>query len=171
MEQAHRILNIYSRLIQHQIVNKTQLSQLFNVNKRTIQRDIDNIRNYFYETASRDTQVLYDAKKASYYLKGGHTILPSFNEEETLQTTPYTFEVTQTVYQQLKAHYKVTVIEHTKRHTLIVRMYLTEHHALFLCFLYRSHIRLISPHQNMMTVIDEMIAMQKVSLKNEIETH
>ncbi|MGN5883645.1 helix-turn-helix transcriptional regulator [Staphylococcus simulans] len=50
MEQAHRILSIYTRLIQQKVVNKHELSNEWGVSSRTIQRDIDNIRNFLYDT-------------------------------------------------------------------------------------------------------------------------
>ena len=57
MEQAYRILNIYTRLVQRQTVNKSDLAERFDVSKRTIQRDIDNLRNYLYENGSWQTQI------------------------------------------------------------------------------------------------------------------
>ncbi|MDK8176726.1 HTH domain-containing protein [Staphylococcus simulans] len=50
MEQAHRILSIYTRLLQQKVVNKYELSNEWGVSSRTIQRDIDNIRNFLYDT-------------------------------------------------------------------------------------------------------------------------
>lgn len=50
MEQAHRILSIYTRLLQQKVVNKHNLSHEWQVSSRTVQRDIDNIRNFLYDT-------------------------------------------------------------------------------------------------------------------------
>ena len=62
-----RVLKIYDKLISGDIVNKKELATEFDVNLRTIQRDIDDIRNYLsdnYETEN----ILYDHKCNGYYL-------------------------------------------------------------------------------------------------------
>ncbi|HEC2209986.1 TPA: HTH domain-containing protein, partial [Staphylococcus delphini] len=43
MNRAHRLLSIYTRLIHHQRIDKTLLADEFNVNERTIKRDIQEI--------------------------------------------------------------------------------------------------------------------------------
>lgn len=47
--KVNRILTIYSKLVQGEIVNKKEMAKIFNVNERTIQRDLEDIRNYFSE--------------------------------------------------------------------------------------------------------------------------
>ncbi|MEJ7542011.1 HTH domain-containing protein [Staphylococcus intermedius] len=49
MNRAQRLLSIYTRLIHHQRIDKTSLADEFNVNERTIKRDIQEIRNYLYD--------------------------------------------------------------------------------------------------------------------------
>nr|WP_304956072.1 WYL domain-containing protein [uncultured Acetatifactor sp.] len=44
--KMERVLGIYTQLINGQIVNKTAEAQKYNVNERSIQRDIDDIRNF-----------------------------------------------------------------------------------------------------------------------------
>ena len=69
MEQAHRILSIYTRLIQQKIVNKYELSNEWGVSSRTIQRDIDNIRNFLYDTDEWHgyrKEITYNHKSESY---------------------------------------------------------------------------------------------------------
>lgn len=52
--KMERVLGIYTQLINGQIVNKTAEAQKYNVNERSIQRDIDDIRN-FLELDAEDT--------------------------------------------------------------------------------------------------------------------
>ncbi|MFF5908641.1 putative DNA-binding transcriptional regulator YafY [Staphylococcus cohnii] len=47
MDRAFRILTIYNRLLQHKAVNKKSLTLELDTSPRTIQRDIDDIRNFF----------------------------------------------------------------------------------------------------------------------------
>lgn len=44
--KIERVLGIYTQLINGQIVNKTAEAEKYNVNERSIQRDIDDIRNF-----------------------------------------------------------------------------------------------------------------------------
>jgi len=44
--KVERVLHIYSKLMRGEIVIRRELSNHFNVNDRTIQRDRDDIRNY-----------------------------------------------------------------------------------------------------------------------------
>ena len=45
--KIQRILGIYTRLLNGYLVNKAEEAQNYGVNERTIQRDIDDIRNFF----------------------------------------------------------------------------------------------------------------------------
>ncbi|WP_240621109.1 hypothetical protein [Staphylococcus devriesei] len=47
MDRAFRILTIYNRLLQHKVVNKKSLTLELKSSARTIQRDIDDIRNFY----------------------------------------------------------------------------------------------------------------------------
>lgn len=49
MNKAQRLLTIYTRLLNNQGVNKMNLSDELEVDERTIQRDIDDIRNYLFD--------------------------------------------------------------------------------------------------------------------------
>lgn len=53
-------------------MNKTVLSDTYNVSSKTIQRDIDDIRAYIYNTriGELDVGVLYDKSQKGYKLKG-----------------------------------------------------------------------------------------------------
>ncbi|WP_260841317.1 HTH domain-containing protein [Staphylococcus cohnii] len=52
MDRAFRILTIYNRLLQNKSVNKQSLILELDTSPRTIQRDIDDIRNFLYESKS-----------------------------------------------------------------------------------------------------------------------
>lgn len=72
MDRAFRILTIYNRLLQHKPVNKKSLTLELGSSSRTIQRDIDDIRNFLYETKSWvniQDEIKYDYKSESYTLK------------------------------------------------------------------------------------------------------
>lgn len=62
-----RLLEIYSRLQEGQVLKKSVLAQDFNVTQRSIQRDIEDLRCFFAERGlSQD--VIYDAKLRGYRL-------------------------------------------------------------------------------------------------------
>lgn len=50
MNRSDRILSIFVRLMKGQRINKASLSDEMSVDKRTIQRDIDDIRSHFYDS-------------------------------------------------------------------------------------------------------------------------
>ncbi len=71
-DKIERILGIYTKLVNGDIVNKTQEALRFHVNERSIQRDIDDIRMYLDEEASRTgfmNTVIYDREKKGYRLE------------------------------------------------------------------------------------------------------
>ncbi len=49
INKIERVLHIYSRIMEGGIVRKSELAERFGVNERSIQRDIDDIRNYMQE--------------------------------------------------------------------------------------------------------------------------
>lgn len=69
--KVNRVLDIYSKLMCGEILNKKDMAQLYNVNEKTIQRDIDDIRNFFYE--NKDSmglkEVVYKRDKKGYCIK------------------------------------------------------------------------------------------------------
>lgn len=72
MDRAFRILTIYNRLLQHKAVNKKSLTLELDTSPRTIQRDIDDIRNFLYESKSwisTKNEITYDYKSESYRLE------------------------------------------------------------------------------------------------------
>ncbi len=77
MDRSHRLLTIYTRLLQNKFVNKYELTKELNTSSRTIQRDIDQIRNYLYETNDwygHKKNVIYNYKNESYSLENTQTI-------------------------------------------------------------------------------------------------
>ena len=71
-DKVERILSLYTKLLNGEIINKFKESQLYKVNERTIQRDIDDIRNYFYNdstTRNFSNSILYDRAKKGYKLE------------------------------------------------------------------------------------------------------
>lgn len=75
--KVDRVLKIYDKLISGEIINKKELADEFNVNLRTIQRDIEDIRNYLSDNYEAEN-ILYDYKQNGYYLDG--------NKKEILST-------------------------------------------------------------------------------------
>ncbi|WP_436868442.1 hypothetical protein [Mammaliicoccus sciuri] len=68
---------MYTRLLQNKFVNKYDLTKAFNTSPRTIQRDIDQIRNYLYEPDDwygHKKNVIYNHKNESYSLENTQTI-------------------------------------------------------------------------------------------------
>lgn len=70
-DKVGRILTIYSKLMNGYVVNKTEEAYHFGVNERSIQRDIDDIRNYLEQEAYEHgiiNEVIYDREKKGYRL-------------------------------------------------------------------------------------------------------
>ncbi len=63
-----RLLNIYERLKNGQVLNKEQLAAEFDVSPKSIQRDMDDLRAYAEETEVGCVQILYDRTENGYRL-------------------------------------------------------------------------------------------------------
>lgn len=63
-----RVLDIYTQLMNGQLIHKAAEAEKYQVNERSIQRDIEDIRNYFSNSYTR-MDVKYDYKKKGYCLK------------------------------------------------------------------------------------------------------
>ncbi|EGQ2957062.1 HTH domain-containing protein, partial [Staphylococcus pseudintermedius] len=74
MKRAHRLLSIYTRLIHQQKIDKTLLADEFNVNERTIKRDIQAIRNYFYDNEEwvMKKDIIFNYKDNNYLIQSNH---------------------------------------------------------------------------------------------------
>lgn len=67
-----RILQIYSKLLNGDIINKENEAKYFNVSQRSIQRDIDDLRIFFEDQAAEginNKELVYSRKLDGYYLK------------------------------------------------------------------------------------------------------
>lgn len=68
--KAGRLFSIYARLASGETLKKSDLAQQFQISSRSVQRDIDALRNLFAEDlAGRD--IVYDARAGGYRLTGG----------------------------------------------------------------------------------------------------
>lgn len=71
----NRILDIYVRLCENGVINKSIEAERFGVDERSIQRDIDDIRAFLSERASGsssdDMEVVYDRIEKGFKMKGG----------------------------------------------------------------------------------------------------
>lgn len=69
--KALRVLSMYQKLMNNQIVNKAEEAAAYGVNSRTIQRNIDDIRGFLETTDSAgiSKQIVYDQKERGYRLE------------------------------------------------------------------------------------------------------
>ena len=70
-EKIERVLSIYTRLLNGEAVKKKEEAKKYKVNERTVQRDIDDIRNFLEnESLSRgyNNSVIYSREKKAYIL-------------------------------------------------------------------------------------------------------
>jgi predicted DNA-binding transcriptional regulator YafY len=71
-EKVNRVLGIYTRLINGGLVYKAEEAANYGVNERTIQRDIDDIRNYLEQRTDNSgivNSVIYDRELRGYRLE------------------------------------------------------------------------------------------------------
>ena len=66
--KVYRILKTYDNLIDKGQINKKEIVDEFNVSPRTIQRDIEVIRNYLSDNYEDKEELVYDSKSNKYYL-------------------------------------------------------------------------------------------------------
>ena len=71
-DKIQRVLQIYARLADGYVIRKAEEAQRFGVNERSIQRDIDDIRNFLDSDAERTgivNSVMYDRQEKGYRLE------------------------------------------------------------------------------------------------------
>lgn len=71
-DKIERVLGIYTKLMNGYLVSKAEESANYGVNERSIQRDIDDIRNYLEANEGRDRcihSVIYDRVRKGYRLE------------------------------------------------------------------------------------------------------
>lgn len=81
--KIERVLDIYSKLEEGRRVNRREEAARYGVDERSIQRDIDDIRNYFEIKSEKDglvNSVVYDRKRKGYYLEQSGNRLLSNSE-------------------------------------------------------------------------------------------
>lgn len=66
--KVDRILNIYTRLKKGYVLNKKEIANEFKVSVKTIQRDIDDIRNYLANNFEGE-QIIYDYQNRGYIIE------------------------------------------------------------------------------------------------------
>ncbi len=71
-DRIARVLSVYTKLLDGEIVNKAVEARKHGVNERTIQRDIDDIRNFFDEDVERAgylNSIVYDRTEKGYRIE------------------------------------------------------------------------------------------------------
>ncbi len=84
-QKIERVLGIYTKLMNGFVVNKREEAYRYNVNERSIQRDIDDIRNFLeldVEDSGVINDVIYDRKSNGYHLE--YTYKMKLTNSETL---------------------------------------------------------------------------------------
>lgn len=75
MEQAElksaRLLELYTRLEQGEVLKKSDLAQEFHVTQRSIQRDVEDLRCFLAER-HMDREVIYDGRQRGYRMVSGN---------------------------------------------------------------------------------------------------
>ena len=86
-DKALRVLSMYQKLMNNQIVNKAEEAAAYGVNSRTIQRDIDDIRGFLETTDSAgiSKQIVYDQKERVYRLEEVWSVTVVFEEQRIPQ--------------------------------------------------------------------------------------
>ena len=70
--QIDRILGIYSKFVRGEVVRKNEEALIYEVNERSIQRDIDDIRDFLVSDAENTgvlNAIIYDWQKRGYRLE------------------------------------------------------------------------------------------------------
>lgn len=83
IDKANRILEIYDRLLSGEVLNKADLAAEYEVTARSIQRDIDVIRDYYSDKGVSEgslTELKYDRALKGYRLVEAETALLSSAE-------------------------------------------------------------------------------------------
>lgn len=67
-KKVERIINIYNRLENGDVLNKAKEASRFGVNEKSIQRDFEDIRTYCAEQQDSNKELIYDRSKKGYKL-------------------------------------------------------------------------------------------------------
>lgn len=72
LDKTNRILFLYTKLLQGQLLKKSELAQLMGVNEKSIQRDLEDIRNFLDKSRTEEgygSQLIYDYHEKGYLLE------------------------------------------------------------------------------------------------------
>lgn len=67
-KKVERIINLYNRLAEGEVLNKADEAARFEVNERSIQRDLEDIRAYFANDPKSNRELIYDRTQKGYVL-------------------------------------------------------------------------------------------------------
>lgn len=84
-DKIERVLGIYTKLMNGYVVNKAETAVNYGVNERSIQRDIDDLRNYFENDGERGgciNSIVYDRAGKGYRLEQNQSM--KFSNGEVL---------------------------------------------------------------------------------------
>ena len=65
--KIYRTLYLYEELLKGEVISKGRIAELFSTSDKSIQRDIDSLRGYLYET-QRNQNIKYNTKLKGYEL-------------------------------------------------------------------------------------------------------
>lgn len=92
-DKVYRILDLYTRLQNGEIISKTEEAVNFGVNEKSIQRDIEDIREFLKEQTVEtgiENDIIYDHDKRGYLLQRLENM--NFSNEEALAITKVLLE-------------------------------------------------------------------------------
>ena len=69
--QLKRVLDLYRKFEDGQVINKYEEAERYGVSDRTIQRDIDDLRTYMQETEGSAETIDYNRQKKGYMVVNG----------------------------------------------------------------------------------------------------
>jgi predicted DNA-binding transcriptional regulator YafY len=67
-KKVERIINLYNRLSEGEVLIKSEEASRFDVNEKSIQRDLEDIRSYFANDPESNRELIYDRSKKGYVL-------------------------------------------------------------------------------------------------------
>lgn len=156
--KTKRILYIYKNLLSNKRVNVKHMSKFFNTNERTIQRDIEDIKQFLNE---QNRTILHERATYNYYIAQKHQIK---DNEDNIHVT---YEMTYDIYKELKKQYETYVIQ-KKKQTIKVVLSIPISNAIDICFYYRKSIRIISPENVIKELAQEIAKIQMNYILNKI---
>ncbi|MEJ7506221.1 MULTISPECIES: transcriptional regulator [Bacillati] len=156
--KVKRTLHIYSKLLKNDYVNVQHLSRELNEHPRSIQRDLEDIRDFLNDYQQL---LLYEHHNRNYYISD------QTMHQNQEQETSVTYEMTPQLYHYLKHKYHTFVVK-TERQKVLVKFQITPSEAVNFCFIYRKSLRLISPETLFSQFTTEFIKLQMNYMKGSL---